>query len=240
MNKKYWLPFITICFLFSIFFVKNISTDDGNTNQNRFQEESCSLNNFGEEESACIHKESFVDLNDFEEFLSNLGNKALHRHSELYFDTTGDGSNELVKETVTINEGICEVNQEIYKDGRLIWENTIELNETHMKYLFRNKEVTENIEDYALFYLGLTYSPFIEKMEKCSQGNARSKIIIRNHLKDSGLSINEMYLSNIGKRIMNYKGYFIFKRNPGENSIYMWDEKTQEFMQVYKPNKELT
>ncbi len=236
MKKKVWIPMLVLYFLFSIFFVENIGLDVDNENQCQSEIESTSINDFGEEELGLAMKESFVDLEDFEDFLYGLGNKPLYKHSELYFDTTGDGSKELVKETVALNGDICEVNQEIYKEGKLIWGNTIRLNHTDLKTMFGNHEAIKNIAPYALFYLGLTISPFIEKMENNSLYDDRSKRIIRNHLEDSDLDISEMYNSEVGEQISDYKGYFIFKRNPGQNSIYMWDELKQEFIQVYKNN----
>ena len=234
MKKILWLPMLATMALISLFFVRNIAIDDGFTDTYCHDEEA-SVNDLGEEKEE-RKKESLVDMEDFEDFLLSLGDKPLVHLSEKQLDSTGDGNNETVIEKVYVKDGKCFIQNTILKGNRKIWNNEFALNQSHLKWYFGEDLKESGLQDYALFYLGLTKVGFVEKLARNSLYEQRSREMSRTYLKDTGMDIASMYESDFHRYLRDYNGYFVFDRSPGSNSIYLWSESEQSFIMVWEAN----
>ncbi len=234
MKKKFWLPGIATLVLLNLFFIRNISIDDGSTNV-FWHDEETDINDLGEDEEI-VTCESFVDFEDFEDFLFGLGEKPLHKVSKHQYDTTGDGQTETVIEEVYVENSKCIVKNVILKGGAEIWKNEYVLTADLVDWHFGKDMSEEGLQDYALFYLGIARSAFVQKLEKNSSFDERTKMLSRYYQKDTGLDIASMYQSEFHEYLVNYEGYFVFDRSPGNNSIYIWSEEKNSFIHLYDSN----
>ena len=236
MTKKLWLPILGGFILFSLIFIQNISVDENDANYHNAEEHMLHhlAGNYdisSEELNKCAN--DFEENEGFEEFIRHLNDSPLFLEHTTYLDTTGDGEDEEVSYKVAIEGNLCTVNQKIVKNGKDIWNNSFNLNRKHLNLYFPEQDYQNDLPNYALFYLGSMLSPFIEKLENNSLYDERSKELARNAEINKDLKPLAAYQSELMKKLNNYQGYFIFNREPGQESIYMWDSEKSQFKAFY-------
>jgi hypothetical protein len=226
-----YTPLILLCFLLSLFFINNIapSGDNSFVSQESIFED---INPHVKSEIGGFDKKINIDYEDFEKYLSNLGNKPLHYTSRKYMDTTGDGEDEVVITEIKVIGQTCLVRNSIEKGNKVIWNDNLILNDDHVKQFIGEGEFVDSLLPYSLFYLGMKYSDFTEKLPV--DGLFEHKINQFNMLHHNNSQQNNTFNENSEFRnhLTAYSGVYVYDLNIGNPGIHVWDEKSYTFIKI--------
>jgi len=229
MHMLRYMPFLLLCFLISLFFVDNIESggeSDHISEESFFESKNPHLNH----DISGKKLNGSEDLTAFENFLLDLGNRPLYFVSKTNMDTTGDGKNELVISEVRVNGNSCLIRNSIEKDGKIIWDDEFTLNDDHVKTLFGKEEYADGLLPYSLFYMGLKYSRFTEKLPNDGLLNNRISRLSRIHFKNKNTTPTGRF--SLTRCLENYSGVYVFDLNMANPGIHVWEDISGSFVKL--------
>lgn len=222
------VPLLGLIFLAWLAFVDNIPIGYGDANSY------ISPDAFFESNPHPLHQaeeeQGLVDFADYLDFASRLEGISYDKTIETNLDTTGDGTNELVRSEIKVNANGCSVINSIEKDAQIIWIEEIDLNKRDLEIYFGKERMNGIDIQKALAYLGNTFSRFIETTESFAKSGVYDALLHSTARQEVSTEI---------KALQNYRGCFVFKRNPAESAVFVWNEETSRFSQLIEFNSEV-
>lgn len=176
-----------------------------------------------------------VDMKDFASFLGAFCNAPLQYEQVEHIDTTGDGMLETVKYSVEITEGKCLVRNTIIREGEVLWEDEMVIDDRYGAYLFGGVANYDSFYPYSAFYLGLVNAPFVDGLlQERHDFNERKKELLNKLTgsEDPAVLI-KAHQSELASYLDQYKGQYIFSLNMAGRDIYIWDPYKKTFVPIY-------